>query len=162
MTIITASHLILSRKSKLRFLAGGNVTETCCEERLRRDARIPRSRSLMFPGCERERGGRDVCWCGDSNQLRGRDSDTVSGAISLLVGAVTTILPVSIYLQTSHHQQYIYIHCSPAHRKIKLKTNKWSQLTTPTQNPAMIFQNTFVPLNIYQLLCQQIPSPIDT
>lgn len=55
MTIITASHLILSRKSKLRFLAGGNVRETCCEERLRRDARIPRSRSLIFPGCERER-----------------------------------------------------------------------------------------------------------
>ena len=49
MNIKTASYLMLSRKSRLRFLAGGNVRETCCEERVRREARIPRTRSLMFP-----------------------------------------------------------------------------------------------------------------
>ena len=65
----TTFDLMLSRKSKLRFLAGGNVRETCWEERLMRVARPrTRRRSLMFPG---------LSWSGDSQQLRGRDCGLV-------------------------------------------------------------------------------------
>ena len=50
--ILRPPYLMLSRKSRLRFLAGGKVRETCCEERLRRLTRTASTTwSLMVSFC---------------------------------------------------------------------------------------------------------------